>query len=771
VAIASALDYAHRHGVIHRDLKPENILLHDGQPVIADFGIALAVSKAGGARVTQTGLSLGTPQYMSPEQASGDRAIDARSDIYSLAAMTYELVAGEPPHTGSTAQAIMAKLMTAEPAPLSTLRKSAPVHVEAAVERGLAKLPADRFSTAKEFAEALQGGGFSLNARTATRSHAHASRGAKPVTVHPAFIAASLVAALSLGAAAWAWSKASQLENAESVVRFHIDVPRGTITNNMAPVNNIAISPDGKLIAYSTVDESGAARLFVRAVNEIASRALPGTDGAQQPVFSPDSRHLVYAANSQLHKIAIDGGAPVSLGATVASPVGLSWSTSGEIVAGTALGIVSVPENGGIARVVAKPDTSKGDLYFNQPYVDADGETVLFAIQSAGGGYVESSLASANMKSGEITRFEIPALSVLGVSDGKLIFVTANGTLNTVPYTPGAKTISGQPTQVGTSVLIRNTGAADAALSQNGTLIYQSTMADAQLGWVDPRGGFTPIVNEARPYMYPRLSPDGRRIALTIGSGPRSDVWIHDIASGTPMRLTTAGNQNERAEWSPDNKRVLYRSDRGRRTAIWWQPADNSGTAEILQGGDQHDFYEAVISPDGKSIAYQIDDAGELQADLMWRPLTGDTTSKVITSTNALEAQGRISPDGKWIAYVTDASSSAQVVVQPFPGPGSKVQVSVNGGSEPVWSHDSKRLYYRDGRRMVAANVSGASGFSVTDRVTLFDDIYVISSAPHANYDVATDGRLLMVRNAQMPRLTVVHGWLSELRTRVRAGR
>ncbi|MDE3217057.1 MAG: PD40 domain-containing protein, partial [Gemmatimonadota bacterium] len=245
-------------------------------------------------------------------------------------------------------------------------------------------------------------------------------------------------------------------------------------------------------------------------------------------------------------------------------------------------------------------------------------------------------------------------------------------------------------------------------------------------------------------------------------------VWIYDIASATLTRLTGGSAQNDRPEWTPDSRRVLYRTDRGARTAIWWQPADLSAPAAPLLADDHH-YYEAVVTPDGRDIAYQVDDAGADQADVMYRALQGDTTSHPIAASRFIEAQARVSPDGNWVAYVTDASGTSQVVVQPFPGPGGVVQVSVGGGTEPVWSRDGHRLFYRDGRYVVAATVSTTGAFAVTGRTNVVPDTYVFATAPHANYDVSPDGkRLLMIRGTATPEYEVVYGFGTELRSRMR---
>ncbi|MFI5311009.1 MAG: protein kinase [Gemmatimonadales bacterium] len=767
LAVASALDYAHRHGVIHRDLKPENILLHDGQPVIADFGIALAVSKAGGARVTQTGLSLGTPQYMSPEQASGDRAIDARSDIYSLAAVTYEMIAGEAPHSGPTAQAIIAKLMTAEPQPLSKLRSSAPVHVEIAVAKALAKLPADRYSTAREFADAIEGKGFSLAAHTTA-----ARAGAAPavsIARHPLVLALGAVAVAAVAVAGYEWSLAHRASE-RTTVRFSIPLVSTMLAGGVAAGSDVAVSADGNMIAFVAPSGTGSSRIYVRTLDDVAPRALTGTDDGQEPFFSPDGQWVGFYANSVLAKVAIGGGAPIPIATVGGGPAGVSWSPSGAIITSIANNLVTVPATGGQPRLLAVPDTVAGDRYLTNPVALPDGETALIGLQPIGG-IPRTKLAAVSMKTGKLTRFDVVGLQPLGVADGLLIYATVAGAVFGVPFDAAKLRITGDPVALGINVLLRAGGVADAALSPAGTFVAQSGSVSGQVGLVDMSGQFRPLMPDPRPYAYPRYSPDGKHIALTIGAASRNDVWAYDIASATSTRLTTEGTANERPEWTPDGTRVLYRSDRGARSAIWWQPSDLSGNAAPLLASAADDFFEGVLSPDGKAIVYQVDNAGNEAANVMYRLLSGDTTPKPIAATTFIEAQARLSPDGKWVAFVTDASGAGQVVVQPFPGPGSRVQVSAAGGAEPVWARDGRRLFYRDGQRFVAATYTTSPTFAVSGRTPLFVDGYVFAQSPHANYDVSPDGtHLLVIRNAEAATLVVVHNWSGELRARM-AGR
>jgi eukaryotic-like serine/threonine-protein kinase len=307
--IADALGYAHDLGVIHRDIKPENILLQGGHATVADFGIALAVQQAGGHRMTQTGLSLGTPQYMSPEQAMGEKSIDARSDLYALAAVTYEMLVGEAPFTGPTVQAIVARVMTEEPRPLHTQRKAIPDYVDDAVMRALEKLPADRWSSAREFADALQGSAAGSASRAGTTStRARGAAGARPSwrsrARDPIVLGLLGIALASVGLAGWE-HRTVEAEPA-NVVRFTIPAPQDASSNSLG-LNTVAISRDGRSLVYVGQGEGRRPVLMLRPLSDITPRALPGTEDGNSPIFSPDGRWVAFIRGNQLFKIAVDG--------------------------------------------------------------------------------------------------------------------------------------------------------------------------------------------------------------------------------------------------------------------------------------------------------------------------------------------------------------------------------------------------------------------------------------------------------------------------------
>ena len=345
----------------------------------------------------------------------------------------------------------------------------------------------------------------------------------------------------------------------------------------------------------------------------------------------------------------------------------------------------------------------------------------------------------ASLKTGERVIFDLVGAQALGVVNGVLTYVTAGGTIMGVPIDMRRRKLSGAPVQLVSDVAINTTtGLARASLAANGTLLYQSGTQSSQAIAVGLDGSARPLLAESREYAFPRLSPDGRRLAIAVGASDRRDVWLFELNTQTMTRLTSEGASNDRPEWTSDGKRVLYRSDRSNRSAIWTRPADLSAEATQLVGGPKVDIFEAVMSPDMRNVAYQLDTTG---ADIFYRAVSGDTAPHVVSNNDkAIETMPRLSPDGRWVAFITDESGRNEVVVQPFPGPGGRVQVSAGGGTEPVWSRDGRRLFYRGDGHLMAARLAPGEAFAVVARDTLFADTYQFAANPHANFDVMADG-------------------------------
>ena len=775
VAVAGALDYAHRHGVIHRDLKPDNILLHEGQPLIADFGIALAVSNAGGSRITQTGLSLGTPQYMSPEQATGDRTIDGRADIYSLGAVLYEMLVGDPPYLGGTAQAIIAKVLMEPPPRVRSGRPAVPDHVEAAIDRSLEKLPADRFSTAREFADAVQGrtAAASLNSPVSVGERVHGSRagGWRERVRDPATVSLAALLVIAAGLAAWGWLR-KPLGRQADVSRFVVTLPRNTALDNVyAP---LTITHDGRSVIFRGLVGS-ATQLVRRSIDQLDAKPIAGTTGGGWPTLSPDDKWIGFIIGNQVRKAPIEGGASVPLATVEGNGSGLAWAPGDMLVIGGAPAVPAlrvVPASGGVPRVLTTLNAGAREVQQAWPYALADGNTIVYTSWPAEG-LPGAHLAVASLKTGETHTLDIAGTFPFGVAEGQLLYVRGDGVLMAVPFDARTLRTRGSPVALLEGINLNATvGAARVALAETGTLVYLTAGSANQLVAVDMSGTAQPLLPQTASFAFPSWSPDGRHIAVAIASGQgQSDIWLFDVTSSALTRLTFEGN-NTAPSWTADGQRVVFRSDRGNKAAVWVQSADGSAMADKLFESPAG-LSEAVLSPDGHTLVYMVRTSTSV-GSLWYADLAGDKVGKPLLSSRFAAVSPAFSPDGKWLAYVTDETAQQQVYVRSFPGPGAVTQVSVDGGIEPVWAPDGSQIFFRHGRQVVAASVTRGQTLSVGARRTLFEGSYYSAGAlAYQSISIAPDGkRFVMLRQTDDDaQIVVVTNWLSELRARTGAGR
>ena len=767
-SIAGALDYAHRHGVIHRDLKPENILLHEGQPLVADFGIALAVSNAGGTRITQTGLSLGTPQYMSPEQATGDRAIDGRTDIYSLGAVLYEMLTGDPPHLGSTAQAVIAKVLTDRPRSVRTSRAAVPAHVSAAIDRALEKLPADRFATAHEFDQALRG-----KAPVAATVVSEATRPlGDSATRRPAIERIALVAIALAGTAfgLYEWIH-RPAPTAPSPARFLVTLPTDVSVDNVyAP---LTITRDGRAIIFRA-SVGSVIELARRRLDAIDVQQLPGTEGAGWPVTSPDSKWVAYRVGNQIRKTPIDGGPSVPITASAeGNGSGIDWAANDVIVVGSAArtpNLSIVPAGGGALKPLTKIDTAAGEVSHGWPRALADGNTVLY-VSWPKEGLAGARLAITTLSSGKSKILDVNGTSPLGVFDGHLLYVSPDGVLMAVPFDVGAQKVTGAPTALIEGINVNRTvGAARVALSDSGTLVYLAGGSLAQLAAVDASGAAQPLRAQQDNYFSPAWSPDGKRIAVSISSAQGVDIWLCDVATGALSRLTSDATSNN-PTWTFDGRRVVYPSTRDGHPGVWWQQADGSAPAEkLVDLPDVTTITEALLAPDNHTLIYRV----APQNQIFSVDVTGDKTPKPVGTDRFPKVHPALSSNGQWLAYSSSEGSSPQVVVRPFPGPGGTTQISVDGGTEPVWAPDGKTLYYRHGRQVVSVPMTLGPTLTVGARKILFDGPYASPGlGGHQAMSVSPDGKrfVLLKRLDDDSHIVVTTNWFTELRARIGARR
>ena len=786
VAIANALDYAHAQGIIHRDLKPENVLLQAGQPVLADFGIALAVSRAGGARLTQTGLSLGTPLYMSPEQATGDRAIDGRTDLYSLAAITYEMLTGEPPHLGTTSQAIIAKLMTEAPRPLTTLRRNVPAHVNAAVLRGLEKLPADRFVSAREFATALATPGSAMLAPDAT---AAATRDRTPVR---RLVAALVVAVVALVAALAVAGWALAMREPPRVTRVLLDFPDGAVP---AEHSGFALSPDGEYLAYQVRDAAADLQLWIKGRSEATPRLLAPRSG---PItFSPDGRWLAYTSMGSLYKIPSAGGSAIKLSDSARGPGGVAWT--GDHV----LFVLADPRREVVMRVSASGGQTTPWLTLpdsiSVSYLTAvpGSESILFARCATL--CASADLWAGDARTGEVRPVLPGAIAGLYVPRTKqLVYARPDGTLMAVAFDVGSLTARGDPIALSDSSGIARTSngrlVSQFALSADGTLVTMpglrmSRQVDPQrMVWVDRSGNVTPLDTTWTAQLTTTglsigwaLSPDGRRLAIGLNTRGNDDIWVKQLPDGPLSRITFDSAAELRPRWSLNGRFVSYTAIRTSRQALHRRLADGSGSEQVVVPPRVRGVSEHAFSPDEAWVVVRSGGSGDLVGgrDISAMRVGVDSAPKpLIADPQVDEAAFALSPDARWIAFESNETGQREVFVRPFPDVGAgKWQVSLAGGRAPLWSRDGREIFFvTPAREMMVAPVAptdATPGVGAPTRLFRFgDDLYLRENENYTPFDIAPDGRrFLMAQRAPnavatpWPRRRVlyVESWFEEL--------
>ncbi len=747
---ADALSYAHGKGVVHRDIKPENILLQNGHALVADFGIALAVEQAGGARMTQTGLSLGTPQYMAPEQAMGERSVDARADIYALGAVTYEMLAGEPPFTGPNAQAVLARVITERPRPLGELRETVPRAVEDAVHAALAKLPADRPSTAARFAAALaapsEQRADERRARTTTASSA------SPHTWRTWSVVGVAVAALALGAIADRLLHRPAPAATPPAARFSVMPDSGST------LGRFAIASDGSAIAFWALRGDSAAELFVRDMHALEARRVMALRRDEDPdswgdvFFSPDARWIGFTAGGAIEKVPATGGATVMVARVPDASGGAAWGSDGAIYYADRAGtLMRVPPDGRAPELLLAP--SEGRRFLEPRRLPGGGGLLLTVANFATGKLAWTVL---NLHTGQIGK-SYPGALAMYVDPGEIIYSDETGRLFRQAFDLGRLAPDGEPHALEESTAYDPQSSLPAyAVSRSGTLVFTpGALRTRHLMLLNRDGSGKALQASAFPWA-PRLSPDGRRLAFGTAARPNDviDVWVMNLAAGTAQRITTDSADNDDPQWSPDGRSLVYSSSRDSSLKdLYVRSADGSGGARLLlrRAGSQ---WSSDWSSDGRWILF-TNVAPDGDNDIWMVPAEGGDARPWLASPFT-ERGGRFSPDGRWVAYSSTETGYPEVYIQSFPTPGARRIVSTNGGYNPIWRGDGRELYYWSGTRLVAAQLGwDADGPHVTGRVTLFDRPYV--RGPHANFDAMLDGKhfIVVVGNEPENRMVV----------------
>ena len=751
--VADALDYAHRHGVIHRDIKPENILLHDGRPMVADFGIALALSAAAGGRMTETGMSLGTPHYMSPEQATADKEISGRSDIYSLASVLYEMLTGQPPHVGGSAQQIIMKIIAEEARPVTSLRKSVPPNVAEAVGKALERLPADRFASAAEFAQALKDPHFTVGEAGAAAHTAAAGTGRPWWRDWRPWAAA---AGLLLAGAAIARLGPSAPAPLEAVEQFDVSVPaqKGFVG---APVNSLAIAPDGGMVVYVGRASGGSGyQLYARRLSQrSAFEPVPGTESGAFPAFSPDGSHLAYMTPDGPRVLA------VPFAGTTSSPIAASVQTLGGMVWLGNVALVMTDLGGGLTRVTldgrartfARPDTVAGERNLFPQAALADARTVL-ALATRSNNAI-GRLVAVDSRTGRRTPVVEGPVNAAWYAQGNLLWTLPSGALQAAPFDARRLRVTGSPVTLAEGVRQAVGGGGQVAVSEAGSLVYLPEQPFG-LTLVD-LAGHREVVAQGKRFHSPRFSPDGSRLATDFLQQGTRDVWTLDLRQRTLSRLSF-DNDGHDPVWSRDGRWVYYVHN----AAIWRRRADGGGAADSVYSGNDAQVLEETR--DGAIVGA----SGSGPFDLVLLSAATPRTATPLVATPYNEEAAAVSPDGRWLAYSSDETGRPEIYVRPLAG-GGKVLVSQGGGSEPRWSPDGRTLYFRGLKGgtlyLFAARVAAGADFAVSGLTPLFDVSDFDSAEPHANWDVSPDGRrFAMVDVGAMTDMVFVLNWPLEVR-------
>ncbi|MGB7219599.1 MAG: protein kinase [Vicinamibacterales bacterium] len=797
VQIADGLAAAHDKRIAHRDLKPENIFItRDDRVKILDFGLAKlterepATSGGSGGRSsahldTIPGIVLGTVGYMAPEQVRGQQA-DHHADIFAFGAVLYEMLSGQRAFGGHFSEALNA-ILKEHPPDLTTLMRHMPPALDRIVNRCLEKSADARFHSAGDLAFALKAlSGDTGKPRAKVPGVETLRAGGGLVWAGTIAVGVGLVAILSLLVAGYVRGMAAEdvpvpvlmepAQKAEDMplpppvraetLRFAIAPPAG-----WAATGGLSISPDGRLVAIAAKSAEGGvgqSLLWIRSLDTLAARSLPGTDRASGPFWSPDSKFVGFFADGKLKRVDVSGGSPVTMGDAGASATNAAWSRDGVIVflgsVGGSSGLFKVAASGGVPVLVTKvaPSAWAG----LPPTFLPGGQRVLSSAASAKG--VQAYVTS--LDSG--TQTAISPLTVSGpvlYSQGHVIFARET-VLMAQRFDPDTLTVSGEPflvAELAEQGRLRPSGVTHArfgafSVSETGVLAYLTEFAGGspQLTWFNRSDrGVAPIGDRA-DYGHVELSPGGKSAALSVADPVKGsrDLWVLDLTRGVRSRLTFDASDEDSAVWSPDGSRIVFRSSRNRYRDLFQRASDGTGASTELFA-DDHNKTPVSWSPDGKFILFASDEGG---GRLWVLPLAGNKKPLPLHETTFREAEGQFSPGSDWIAYVSNESGRDEVYVMPFPGPGARLQISMAGGSQPRWRRDGKEIFFLapNNKLMAAAiNIRG-SKVEASAAQPLFD---VSPAGTGSTYAVSADGQRFLVNTADAapaPTITVVVNWL-----------
>ena len=739
--VGDALDAAHAIGIIHRDIKPENILLQGGHALVADFGIALAVQTAGGERMTQTGLSLGTPQYMSPEQAMGERTIDARSDVYALGAVTYEMLTGDPPFAGSSVQAIVAKVLTEKPTAPSRIRDTVSPGMEAAVLKALAKLPADRFATATEFSQALRRDGSGAQRPATSPQGRTSSRFSRP-----AFGAIVIVFA---GAAAWGWLRPMGSSLAPRV--FDAALPDSALMSSTPDVGstgfgtsvlNLAVAANGDFVVYP-VRHGDSTSLWYRSLVDASAHPIAGTAGATMPRISPDGSRLAFTSGNRIVVMPLAGGDAKRLLQADAPPTTLEWVSPTRLLTidGEGTGLHWLDAEVGASEAPGMTAALKARCYFGrwvasqQRLLCAQGEGVFEEIKTGTTRAIRARNADGTSGSTVVTGQEFQI-----VDDRYVVYLGVDGDVRAAPYDPRTDLI-GRSVSLLSGIKADAAGAGQMGLTSNGMLVFApgTATSDVRMVVLHPGKEPQPLAIERAHFLRFDLTRDGHRLAAVVITPQGHELRIYDLRTGqrqTWLRAEYIGGPF----WDAAGEKLVVRTWNGTRAAILRGSPDAAAPdtvisaatlAQLPEPTDYHD--ETSLLARGGASPYAV-----IRFDLTRQPARVDTlmTDAIFTA---------ISPDGK--SLVWQAQGSGQLSITSYP-PVSRRHIVAEAAVEPLWL-SSTELLYRTGITWNVAHVNPATGDLIGSPTRWGADSRFLDTPGWSNR-VSWDGGIIYVQSAEV---------------------